>query len=79
MKPNFSLAAIVTTTAIASTIVFGSVSLAKPCPLSKYRTSTEQASQFNWLRSPLVVALTLPGIALAVSLYVKGRSYQNNA
>lgn len=73
---KFSLAAIVSTTAIASSILFSSVSDARPCPLSKYRTSTEQASQVNWLRSPLVAALALPGIALAVSLYAKGRSYQ---
>ncbi len=77
MKAKFSLAAILSTTAIASGVLFASVSSAQPCPLSKYRTSTEEASQVNWLRSPLVAALALPGIALAVSLYVRGRSYQN--
>lgn len=76
MKAKFSLAAILSTTAIASGVLFASVSSAQPCPLSKYRTSTEQAEQDNWLRSPLVAAITLPGIALAVSLYVRGRSYQ---
>lgn len=77
IKPKFSLAAILSTTAIASGVLFGEVSSAQPCPLSKYRTSTQQASQVNWLRSPLVAALTLPGIALAVSLYLGGRSYQD--
>ena len=77
MKAKLSLAAILSTTAIASGILFASVASAKPCPLSKYRNSTEEASQVNWLRSPLIAALTLPGIALAVSLYGKGRSYQS--
>ena len=77
MKTKFFLTAIISTTAIASSILFASVSSAQPCSLSKYRTSTEQASQYNWLRSPLVVALTLPGIALAVSLYAHGRSLQD--
>lgn len=77
IQAKFSLAAILSTTAIASSIVFTSPSSARPCPLSEYRTSTEQTSQDNWLRSPLVAVLALPGIALAVSLYVKGRSYQS--
>ena len=77
IQAKFSLAAIISTTAIASSIVFTSPSSAQPCPLSEYRTSSEQSSQDNWLRSPLVAALALPGIALAVSLYARGRSYQS--
>lgn len=75
MKAKLSLAAILSTTAIASGILFTSVGSAQPCPLSKHRS--EQTSQANWLQSPWVAILTVPGIALAVSLYVRGRSYQN--
>ena len=77
MKAKLSLAAILSTTAIASGVLFDSVASAQPCYVSKYRNSTEEASQVSWLRSPLVATLALPGIALAVSLYVKGRSYQS--
>jgi ABC-type spermidine/putrescine transport system permease subunit II len=75
MKAKLSLAAILSTTAIASGILFTSVGSAQPCSLSKYRN--EQTSQGNWLQSPWAAVLTVPGIALAVSLYVRGRSYQN--
>lgn len=74
---KLSLAVIVSTTAIASGVLFTSVTPAQSCPYSKYRTSTTQASSFNWLQSPWVAMLTIPGIALAVSLYARGRSYQN--
>ena len=77
MKAKLSLAAILSTGAIASSVLFTSVSTAQPCSLSKYRNSTEQTNQGNWLQSPWVALLTVPGIALAVSLYVRGRSYQN--
>lgn len=79
MKAKLSLAAILSTTAIASSVLLTSVSPTQAaCPLSKYRNYTEQPSGGNWLHSPWVAILTLPGIALAVSLYVRGRSYQNN-
>ena len=72
------LVSILSTGAIASSVLFTSVSTsAQPCSLSKYRNYTEQPNQGNWLQSPWVALLTVPGIALAVSLYVRGRSYQN--
>lgn len=74
---RLSLATIVSTTAIAGGILFTSVDPAQSCLGSKYRTYTTQTSSFNWLQSPWVAVLTLPGIALAVSLYARGRSYQN--
>lgn len=52
MKVNLSLAAILSTTAIASGVLFTSVATAQPCSLSKYRASTEQANQVNWLNTP---------------------------
>ncbi len=78
MKAKLSLAAIISTTAIASSVMLTSVSPTQACPLAKYRNYTEQPSGGNWLQSPWAAILTLPGIALAVSLYVRGRSYQNN-
>jgi len=66
IKPKLSLVAILSTT--ATLLVLTSVSSAAACPLREYRTSPEQSSQVSGTLS-LVAALTLPGIALAVSLY----------
>jgi len=73
---KLSLAAILSTTAIASGVLFSSVDPAQSCPYSKYRSSyTTQTT--NWWQSPWVAILTIPGIALGVTLYRRGRSYQN--
>ena len=71
-----SLAAILSTTVIASGVLFTTSSVAQPCYLSKYRTSTTQVNRVSWLNTPWVAVLTLPGIALALSLYARGRSQQ---
>lgn len=76
MKAKVSLATILSTAAIASGILLTDVNSAQSCSRG-YRTSSAQTSGGNWLQSPWVAVLTLPGIALAVSLYVRGRSYQN--
>lgn len=77
LKLKLSLAAILSTTAIASSIVFGSVSSAQPCPLSKSEYyEQEQYEQADWLRSPWVALITLPGIALAAALSVGDRFYK---
>lgn len=76
MKLKLSLTAILSTTAIASSIFFASASIAQPCPLQEHKNSTEQVNQTNWLHTPIAAALTLPGIALATSLYLRGRAYQ---
>ncbi len=75
MKAKLSLVTIASSTAIASSILLGSVSSAQPCSLRStyYRERYEQAS---WLRSPLAAVMTLPGIALAAALYLGGRSHQ---
>ena len=72
MKAKLSLAAIVSTAAIASGVLLSSASSAEAC--GNYRARYEKAS---WLRSPLAIVITLPGIALATALYRGGRSYQN--
>lgn len=74
MKAKLSLAAILSSTAIASFVFLTSVTPAQSCPGRHYTTQTTQT---NWLQSPWVAILTVPGVALAVSLYIRGRSYQN--
>jgi len=74
MKAKLSLATLLSTTAIASSVLLTSVTPAQSCP---YRNYTTQKTQTNWLQSPWVAILTVPGIALAASLYMRGRSYQN--
>lgn len=76
MKPKLTLAAIVSTTAIASGVLFGSASSAQPCSLynsDRYQGIYEQA---DWLRSPLAAAIALPGIAIATVLSVGHRYYR---
>ena len=72
---KLSLAAILSTTAIASGVIFSSIDSAHSCPYSKYRSYTTQTTY--WWQSPWVAILTIPGIALGVALYKHGRSYQN--
>lgn len=74
MKPKLSLAAILSTTAIVSGVLLGSVSPAKSCPYSK-SVYNERYEQVNWLRTPWAALLTLPGIAIAAGLSVGNRYY----
>jgi hypothetical protein len=75
MKPKSTLAAILSTTAIASGVLLASVSSAQPCSLSKsfYKEQYEQA---NWLHTPLAAIVTLPGIAIAAALSLGNRYYR---
>lgn len=73
---KLSLAAILSTTAIASGVFLSSINPAHSCPYSKYRSSYTTQT-INWWQSPWVAVLTIPGIALGVTLYKQGRSYQN--
>lgn len=76
-KPKFSLAAILSATAIASGIMLGSVSSAQSCGMSKFEyDKQEQYEQAHWLRSPWVALITLPGIAVAAALSVGDRIYK---
>ena len=71
LKAKLSLAAILSTTAIASGIVLGSVSTAQSCPLKKFEYyQQEQYEKATWLGSPWVVIVALPGIAIATALSV---------
>lgn len=72
-KAKLSVAAVVSTAAIASGIVLSSVNSAEACPFYKKRFQ----QPISWLNSPLSMVITLPGIALATALYVGGRLYKN--
>ncbi|MGL4622707.1 hypothetical protein [Chroococcidiopsis sp.] len=73
---KLSLAVILSTTAIAGGVLFSSVDPAQSYPCSRYRNSYTTQT-IDWWRSPWVAVLTIPGIALGVTLYRRGRSYQN--
>jgi hypothetical protein len=76
MKPKLTLAAILSTTAIASGVLLASASSAQPCSRYKSNYYQDQYEQVNWLRSPLAVAIALPGIAIAAALSVGHRYYK---
>lgn len=76
MKSKLSLAAILSTTAIASGVLLGSVTPAKSCMPSKSTYYKERYEQANWLRTPLAAVLTLPGIAIATALSLGYRHYK---
>ena len=76
IKPKLSLVAILSTTAIASGVVLGSVSPAKSCMSLKSDYYKERAEQANWLRTPLAAVIILPGMAIAAALSVGDRYYK---
>lgn len=76
MKPKLSLVAILSTTAIASGILLGSVSPAKSCMSLKSNYYKERAEQADWFRTPLAAVIILPGIAIAAALSVGDRYYK---
>lgn len=76
MKPKLTLAAILSTTAIASGIVLGSASMAQACHWRKVNNQVQRYEQTNWLRSPWAATIILPGIAIATALSVGDRYYK---
>ncbi len=73
MKLKVSLAAILSTCAIASGILLGSVNTAQACRHSK--SDYEQEQYVNKLGTPLAALATIPGIAIATALSVGHRRY----
>lgn len=72
MNRKLSLATLVASSAIATTVLFAPIATAKsPCSFSTRRNA------IDWAKTPLVAVLTIPGIALAATLYVSGRSHQD--
>jgi hypothetical protein len=79
VKLKLSLVAILSTTAIASGMVLGSVSSVQSCSRSESKVhQQERYEQTTWFRSPWVAIITLPGIALAAVLSAGNRWYQKN-
>ncbi len=76
MKPKFMLAAILSSAVIASGVLLSSVTYAQPCSLSKFDYYAKQDEPGNWLRSPLVAVITLPGLAIAAALALGERYYK---
>ncbi|GET38211.1 hypothetical protein [Microseira wollei] len=72
MKAKLSAAGIVSSVAIASSVL---LSDATPSVACMYRQARYQ--QTSWFQSPLSVVIALPGIALATALYMGGRSDHN--
>ena len=72
MNAKLSAAGIVSSVAIASSVLLSS---ATPSDVCMYRKARYQ--QTSWFQSPLSVVIALPGIALATALYMGGRSDQN--
>jgi hypothetical protein len=75
MKLKLSLAAILSTSAIASGIFLGSVNSAQACGHSKVDYEQERYEQPTWLGTPLAALVTIPGIAIATALSIGHRRY----
>lgn len=74
-NPKLPLAAILSTSAIASGILLSSVNSAQACGHIKSDFAQERYEQTNWLRTPLALITTIPGIALVTALSLGHRSY----
>lgn len=75
MKLKLTLAAILSTSAIASGIFLGAVSSAQACSHSELDYEKERVEPVNSLNNPLAMLITLPGIAIATALSVGYRRY----
>lgn len=73
MKAKVYLGAILSTSAIAASILLSSADSAQACRL---RATYQQES---WLNTPWAAVLTLPGVALAIGLYRGGRAYDRSS
>lgn len=73
MKRQLSLAVMLSTSAITSGILLGSVNTAQACRHSK--SDYEQEQYVNKLDTPLAALATIPGIAIATALAVGHRRY----
>lgn len=78
MKAKLTLAAILSTSAIASSILLASVDTAQGCgDMRKYPSYQQRYEPTHWLRTPLAAVIILPGIAIATALSVGDRYYKN--
>ncbi|MBD1804716.1 hypothetical protein H6F98_04415 [Microcoleus sp. FACHB-SPT15] len=77
IKRKLALAALLSTTTIASGVLLSSASSAQPCSRRNSDSYQELYEQANWLRSSLAAFITLPGIAIATALSVGYRYYKS--
>jgi len=78
MKVKLTLAAILSTSAIASSILLASVGSAQGCGGMRRSAYYQQRYEpTHWLRKPLAAVIILPGIAIATALSVGDRYYKN--
>lgn len=75
MKRQLSLAAILSTGAIASGILLSSVNKAEACGHRQSYYEQERSEQVTWLGTPLAALVTIPGIAIATALSIGNRRY----
>lgn len=78
MKAKLTLAAILSTSAIASSILLASVGSAQGCGgMRNYTYYKQRVEPTHWLRTPLAAVIILPGIAIAAALSVGDRYYKS--
>ena len=75
MKRQLSLAAILSTSAIACGILLTSVSQAEACGHRKFDYQQKRSEQVKWFGTPLAALVTIPGIAIATALSIGHRRY----
>lgn len=75
MKRKLSLAAILSTGALATGILLSSVSQAEACSHRKVDYEQERSEQVTWFGTPLGLLVTIPGIAIATALSIGHRRY----
>lgn len=78
IKSKLVVVAILSSSAIASTLMLSSASSAHPCWRYK-NNSYQKYEQADLFRSPWTVVLTFPGIALAAALSVGDRIYKKDS
>lgn len=74
-KRQLSLAAILSTGAIATGILLSSVSKAEACGHRKLDYDQQRSEQVKWFGTPLGLLVTIPGIAIATALSIGHRRY----
>jgi hypothetical protein len=78
MKAKLTLAAILSSSVIAGSLLFASVNTAQACGgMRKSAYYKQRVESTHWLRTPLAAVTILPGIAIAAALSVGNRYYKS--
>lgn len=79
MKAKLTLAAILSSSVIAGSLLLASVNSVQACGgMSKSAYYQQRVQQNHWLRTPLAAVIILPGIAIAAALSVGERYYKSH-